>query len=250
MSASLDGRLVLVTRSPEGARELSSMLRARGAVPLEAPAIRIEPVEPGGPLDEAVREAAAGRFDWVVLTSATGARAWFARAEALGAGPPRARVAAVGEGTARALAERGVSPDLVPDRYTTAALAEAFPGGPGRAALARADVATPELEEALAAKGWTTVRVDAYRTRPAKALPGEALRALREGRVDAVTFTSRSTVEAFVAATGPVRGPAVVCIGPVTAEAAHAAGLEVTAVASPHTLEGLVAAVERALAGR
>jgi uroporphyrinogen-III synthase len=42
----------------------------------------------------------------------------------------------------------------------------------------------------------------------------------------------------------------VVCIGPVTAREARARGLTVHAVANPHTIEGLVAAVERALARR
>jgi uroporphyrinogen-III synthase len=44
--------------------------------------------------------------------------------------------------------------------------------------------------------------------------------------------------------------PKVVCIGPVTAREAREHGLRVHAVASPHTIEGLVAAVERALRTR
>jgi len=44
--------------------------------------------------------------------------------------------------------------------------------------------------------------------------------------------------------------PKVVCIGPVTAREARGHGLRVHAVADPHTVDGLVAAVERALAPR
>ena len=78
------------------------------------------------------------------------------------------------------------------------------------------------------------------------ALPPEAGAALKAGQVDAVTFTSASTVRGFVGALGPVRGaPKVVCIGPVTAKEARARGLTVHAVAKPHTIEGLVAALER-----
>jgi uroporphyrinogen-III synthase len=66
-----------------------------------------------------------------------------------------------------------------------------------------------------------------------------------------VTFTSASTVRGFVGALDTVTGnPKVVCIGPVTAREAREHGLRVHAVASPHTIEGLVAAVERALASR
>jgi uroporphyrinogen-III synthase len=66
--------------------------------------------------------------------------------------------------------------------------------------------------------------------------------------VDAVTFTSASTVRGLVGMLGAVKGnPRVVCIGPVTAREARAHGLTVHAVANPHTIEGLVDACERAL---
>jgi uroporphyrinogen-III synthase len=116
---------------------------------------------------------------------------------------------------------------------------------------ARADIAPEGLEEALTAKGWTPTRVDAYRTRMPRSLPREAREALRDGRVDAVTFTSASTVRGFVGALGPVRGtPKVVCIGPVTAREARARGLSVAAVAKPHTMEGVVDALERVFTAR
>jgi uroporphyrinogen-III synthase len=41
--------------------------------------------------------------------------------------------------------------------------------------------------------------------------------------------------------------PNVVCIGPVTARRAQDHGLEVAGVARPHTIEGLIGALERVL---
>ncbi|HEX2030028.1 MAG TPA: uroporphyrinogen-III synthase [Actinomycetota bacterium] len=250
MSGSLADRTVLVTRPRPQAEELSALLRRRGARVVEAPTIRLEPPPPGGPLDGAVADAAAGGFAWVVFTSAAGVAAWAERAAAVGADGPRARVAAVGSGTAEALRRTGISADLVPERFTTEALAAAFPEGTGRVLLPRADLAAADLEDGIRRRGWDPVRVDAYRTAFEQALPGEARRALDEGRVDAVTFTSASTVEGFRRLAGAVRGPAVVCIGPVTAQAAREAGFEVDAMADPHTVEGLVEAVARALEGR
>lgn len=241
----LAGKVVLVTRPRDQAGELSDRLRERGAVPVEAPTIRVEPVEPGGPLDGTIQEASRGVYEWVVFTSGFGVDVWTGRAEALGIDGVRAKVAAVGTGTAEALGRRGLRPDLVPDPFTTEALGTSFPTGSGRVLLARADIAAPELEEVIAAKGWEPVRVDAYRNVPAESIPDEAHRVLEDGTVDAVTFTSASTVEGFVRLVGTVEGPAVVCIGPVTAEAAHRAGFAVRAVARPHTIEGLVAALER-----
>ena len=157
-----------------------------------------------------------------------------------------------GEGTAGAFrrwARR--DPDLVPAAYTTAGLARAFPRGSGRVLCARADIAPQGLEDALAAKGWSPTRVDAYRTRMPRSPPAEARDALRAGEIDAVTFTSASTVRGFVGALGRVAGtPKVVCIGPVTAKEARAHGFEVHAVARPHTTDGVVDALARVLAPR
>jgi uroporphyrinogen-III synthase len=244
----LSGRTVLVTRPREDAGELVRALERRGATVIEAPAIEIVPAR-GAALDRALRALADGRFAWVTLTSPRTIDVLAARIRARDVA---AKVAAIGEGTSEAFrrwARR--DPDLVPRTFTTAALARAFPRGDGRVLCPRADVAPEGLEDALAAKGWTPTRVDAYRTRRPRSLPAEARAALRRGEVDAVTFTSASTVRGFVAAIGAVVGsPKVVCIGPVTAREARDRGLPVHGVASPHTIAGLVEATERALARR
>jgi len=81
-------------------------------------------------------------------------------------------------------------------------------------------------------------------------LPIGAREALARGTVDAITFTSASSVRGFANAASDVQGdPKIVCIGPVTAREARALGLEVASVAQPHTIDGLVAALEHALAG-
>jgi uroporphyrinogen-III synthase len=244
---------VVVTRPKDRAGRLADLIEERGGTVVLAPAIELVPA-PAHALDEAARAAVDGEFEWVVFTSPAGAEALLDRmpAKSERSGTIRARVAAVGEGTARTLRALGVEPDLVPGTFTTHALGRALPRGTGRVLLARADVALSELEAEVAAKGWTAVRVDAYRTRPARRLPAEARWVLRERRADAVTFTSASTVDGFLRLAGgeSLAGeprPRIVCIGPVTARAATVAGLTVDGVARPHTIEGLVAALERAM---
>ena len=244
-AGTLRGRRVIVTRAAEHAAELAAPLEARGAVALVAPAIRLEPA-PHEELDRATGRLADGDFDWLVVTSQAGVEALFGR---VGFAPSRVRasVAAVGEGTARALRDLGMEPDLVPTTFTTEALGRAMPSGSGRVLLARADIAPEGLEDELRAKGWWPERVDAYRTVLSDSLPPEVRTELEAGRPDAVTFTSASTVRGFLRMAGPpsLRVPVVVCIGPVTAAEAEGAGLRVAGVAEPHTIDGLVSALER-----
>jgi uroporphyrinogen-III synthase len=242
----LSGRTVLVTRPADQSVELVRRLRGLGAASIVAPAIEIAPARSTA-LTRALRDLSAGRFAWIALTSRSTVEMLASRLD--GPSDVRARVVAIGDGTARAFrAWARRTPDLLPGTFTTAGLVRAFPRGEGRVLCARADIAPTGLEEALAAKGWSPVRVDAYRTRMARSLPVDARAALRDGQVDAITFTSASTVRGFVGAMGVVRGnPKVVSIGPVTAREARAHGLRVSAVARPHTIEGLVAALERVL---
>jgi uroporphyrinogen-III synthase len=238
----------VVTRPADRSNALASSLRRLGARVIAAPSIEIAPVRSAA-LTRALADLRAGGFAWIAVTSEATVAMLAARLPKAGA-LGDTKVAAIGEGTAAAFrrwARR--DPDLVPAAYTTAGLARAFPRGSGKVLCARADIAPEGLEDALAAKGWTPTRVDAYRTRMPRSLPPQAREALRSGAVDAVTFTSASTVRGFVGALGRVAGtPKVVCIGPVTAREAREHGFTVHAVARPHTTDGIVEALVRTLA--
>ena len=249
---SLKGRRVMVTRAEAQRDPLVEMLEERGALVIRAPAIELIPAE-DHVLDGAIDQLLDGGFEWVIFTSRTGVEVFTVRLAARGmdGADLKASVAAVGDGTAGALRGVGIEPALVPPTFTTEALAGAMPAGSGRVLLARADIAGNDLETALRTRGWTPVRIDAYRTIFRDRMPPDVARALQDGGVDAITFTSASTVEGVRRMLGSWSGlpkprPKVVCIGPVTAGAAREAGLEVDAVATPHTIEGLVAALEAA----
>ncbi len=258
----LFGRRVVVTR----AREQQSALRGRlgdlGAQVLEFPVIRIEPPADVGPLAGAVARLA--EFHWIVFTSPNGVAGFWDRLAAAGLDARAlagARLGAVGPGTADALAARGVRADLVPGRYETLALAEALRGRVCRGMrvlLPRAAEAPDHLTRALAGLGVEVEEVPAYRTVMDGANAAAVRSALAEGTVDAVTFTSSSTVRNFFAALAPgtpaggeparlLGGVATVCIGPVTATTLREYGIEPAAVASPSTIDGLVEAVVRAV---
>lgn len=235
----LAGRRIVVTRPAERAERLLKRLRARGAAPIAFPTIRLVPAD-SGPLDAAI--AALDRFHWVIFTSQTGVEACFARLAAAGRGADdfaSRRVAAIGPATAAALRARGVEPAFVPAEF----VAEAIVAGIGdvtglRVLLPRADIAREALADGLRARGAEVVEVAAYRTVTSGA-PPPAL----EG-VDAITFTSSSTVRHFVESGADPGRAKIVCIGPVTAATAQELGLPVHAVASAYTEDGLIEALE------
>jgi uroporphyrinogen III methyltransferase / synthase len=248
----LSGVRVLVTRTREQAGELTAILRELGASVTEAPAIAIKPARSTAALDEAVANLRDGAFAWVVLTSVNGVRALASRLRAAGLDAralASARIAAVGPGTADALGQMGITADLVPASFTTEAIGQAFPSGSGVVLLWRADLVEPGLEDAIQAKGWTTRRVEAYRLTGTSKIDPDIKADILGGGFDVLTFASGGTVRAFMKLLGDAHvGPAkVVCIGPVTAKAAEEAGLKVAAVANPHTIPGLAAAVAEAV---
>jgi uroporphyrinogen III methyltransferase/synthase len=250
----LHGVSVLVPRTRQQASELSERLRALGAEPVEAPTIRVEPTDDPETLRAALASMADGAHDWVVFTSANAVQAVWEQVEVLGVDArlfARVLLAAVGSGTAAALARHGLRADLVPPRATTAALADALiaSGDPGRVLLPRADLATPVLHETLAGAGWKVEEVEAYRTLPAESLDPAVRERILDGDIDVLAFASSSTVANLVDLLGqtPPASARVATIGPVTSQTCRDLGIRVDAEADPHDLDGLVAAVLRAV---
>jgi uroporphyrinogen III methyltransferase/synthase len=251
----LHGVRVLVPRTRQQASGLSLRLRALGAEPVEAPTIAIEPTRDPDDLRRRITEIAEGTFDWMALTSVNGVAAVWEQLRAAGGDArmlARVRVAAVGSGTSGALRDRGVEPDLVPERYTTRGLADALltTGEPARILLPRADLATPTLSSLLRGASWDVVEVEAYRTVPVPALEPLVADQLRHGGLDVVAFASSSTVRNLVDLLGgpPHTDIRVASIGPVTSDTCRRLGLRVDAEAGPHDVDGLVQAVVAAVA--
>lgn len=249
----LAGKHIAITRPPEQAADLATQLEAHGARVTPLPAIAIVPLDDPSRLDAAITALAS--YDWIVFTSANGVRAFEQRLHPRGfdwSVRHRARIAAIGPATAAALEQRGVTADLVPREYVAEGLVEALGNVAGqRILLPRADIAREALARELEVRGAEVHEIAAYRTVVQPLDPALLSRVLDNDRVDAITFTSSSTVcsllEALRAAgRDPARaleGIVLACIGPITAQALRETGLEPGLVAEVYTIAGLVAAL-------
>jgi uroporphyrinogen III methyltransferase/synthase len=247
----LFGRRILVTRAREQASELSYQLAELGAEPSEFPVIQILPLDDYTPLDAALTQ----QYDWVIFTSVNGVKFAWERLTARGLDARAwagARLAAIGPATAEELARHGLRADFVPCEY----IAEAIVGDIGdvagqRVLLPRADIAREVLADGLRARGAIVDAVAAYRTITTAAHDPRAQEIrvqIERGEIDAITFTSSSTVRGFLNAVNLKSEivnlkSQIACIGPITAQTARDLGLRVDIVAAEYTIAGLVAAL-------
>ncbi|HLZ46318.1 MAG TPA: uroporphyrinogen-III synthase [Gemmatimonadales bacterium] len=257
--ASLTGRRIVVTRAREQAGDLMRALEQRGAMPVLVPVIRIQPLENLGALRAALTGLSAYR--WVVFTSQNAVRVVFDRLVAWGLTPrvfATTAVAAIGSATADALTVRGVVPALVPEEFVAESLAAALIGRTGgtlvgtRVLIPSAEDVREVLGATLREHGAEVEAIPVYRTVPVDTdLTGLAAD-IERGRVDAVTFTSSSTVRSFVDLVGRAAATSerfvAATIGPVTAGTARELGLRDVIEAEPHTVEGLVDSLARRFA--
>lgn len=253
--APLSGRSVIVTRTAAQALSLVEPLEALGAEVLAFPVLETVDPEDWTPVDSAIANLAS--YDWVVLTSTNGIDRFLRRFKVAGGSREAilsVKFAAVGSATAEKLARHGLPPALVPADFRAEGLVEAFRAlgaGPGwRVLIPRAEEARELLPDALREMGCEVDVVSVYRTQVAVPDPGVIAR-LREGSVDAVTFTSGAIARGFVSAIeGEGLDPrkvmdrlTVASIGPVTTDELTRLGYSADVEATVSTMSSLVDAL-------
>lgn len=251
----LFGQRFVVTRTREQASQLSRQLLEHGAEVLEIPTIKIGP--PTNHTDFADALLGLNSYDWLVFTSPNGVTAFFdhffkAFEDLRDIGG--VRIAAVGPATAARLREFHLKVDLMPEEFVASKIAAAFKKFESienlKILLMRAEVANTELPRTLEDMGAIVDDIACYKTFPeTEDVNGSAAKLLESG-ADWITFASSSTVENFHARFDL---PALLkkfpqiklaSIGPETTKALTALQLKPTIEARPHTIEGLVKAVE------
>jgi uroporphyrinogen-III synthase len=242
---------VLVTRPRAQADEFANRLRSAGFEPVFFPVIEIKPVEDNLALERALSKL--GCYEWIVFTSVNAVEVVFGKySRLIFADGVRTRFAAIGPKTAGSLKSYGIDPHFVPEEYVAEAILPGLGDLIGRwVLLPRAEIARKALPEAIFHAGGIPHEITVYKTLPAQPDP-VGLEALRSG-VDAITLTSPSTVENFIAIAEKngldprnlPNNPLFACIGPITERAAKEVDLPNLMVAKEYTTDGLVTALNQ-----
>jgi len=236
---------IVITRARAQADGFAEKLSAAGFEPIFFPVIEIRPIENNATLERALSKL--GCYDWVIFTSVNAVDVVFRQVTA----PLPVRVAAIGPKTADALRACGVTPDFVPEEYVAESILPGLGDLRGKwVLLPRAEIARKALPEAIADVGGIAHEIAVYKTLPAQT-DAQGVAVLKSG-VDWITFTSPSTVQNFVEIVYQEKmdpfqlagNPNIACIGPITEQAARAAGFRVDLVAEQYTTEGLISALQ------
>ncbi|NMO95296.1 uroporphyrinogen-III C-methyltransferase [Paenibacillus lemnae] len=255
----LFGKRILVTRSRSQESALVKQIEELGGEPYEFPVIETVMPSSDARLAE-IRQTMERleRYDWVFFTSVNGVDFFFRHLNTFGhdiRSLAKARIAAVGPATGAALRERGISAEILESHFQAEGLIEAFGSEltQGQSVLLpRGDLARDWLPGQLSTMGLHVTDLVTYETILPVEQDDELLRLLNEGGIHAVTFTSSSTVTNLLALIQRMgdRDPvqllqhaAAACIGPVTAETARQAGLQVSVLAKEATMYSLVEAL-------
>lgn len=258
-SAPLRGKTILVTRAPAQSEDITAQLEVLGAVVIHCPTIEIVPPSSWAQLDASIEKIK--EYDWIVFTSANGARFFFRRlgemrsegVDALAAHV----VCAIGPATARAIETAGaVAHVTASDSKGEGALTAIIEHVGGEESLRelrflipRARVARETLPAGLRSLGAHVDAVETYQTVKPAVQPERIIRLFKENSIDAITFTSPSTVSNFAELvgltdlSGLLGATLVACIGPVTAETAISHGLGRIVQPAQHNAAELVRSI-------
>lgn len=250
MSA-LKGRVLAITRSKKEAREFTSLVEADGGTAITLPTIEIVPSGPAA-VAQFTALLSKGTHDYCAFMSAQAVKVL---AEMTGRDQVKkalghTSVIAIGPKTKKEIEKLGVVVDLVPQEFSAnglvTMLSESKPAGK-KIIIPRSAAANDSAAKALRSLGMQVDEVMLYTVRASRASQEwkKFAVALRDDRIDAIIFTSASSVESFFKILGKIgdsdvrldRSTIMVSIGPFTTERLKKRNIECFE-AKVHTVRG------------
>lgn len=226
----LEGKVLAITRGKEAAAEFSQLVAAEGGQAIALQTIDIVPQGPEG-ARRLVEEIQMKKYDYCAFMSAQAVQIIFGLAgnDAVSRALNMTKVLAVGPETRAELEKMRIKVDAVPQEYSSKGLVKMISGMAPvgkKIVLPRSAAANDDLVHSLRSLGMIVEEVTLYTVSPSEATDEWKKFAdlLIAGSVDAVIFTSATSVSAFFEIIGRFIGQefdlhrltSVISIGPYT----------------------------------
>ncbi len=264
---SLAGRTIAVPESRE-IEVFAALLERRGAHVIRCPLIAIRDAPDPGPVLAWSRRLAAGALDDLILLTGEGLRRILAAIELHESALKPPFIAALagmrkitrGPKPAKVLRELGMTPDIAAERPTTEGVIASLRGLDLRQRRVGVQLYGTEPNRPLvdflegAGAVVSTVAPYVYADAAEERAVRDLIEALREGRVDAMAFTSSAQIERLIAvasedgARSALANTLVAAIGPVVADTLRRHGIDARLMPEESFfLKPLTSALEEAL---
>ncbi|UOQ93885.1 uroporphyrinogen-III synthase [Halobacillus shinanisalinarum] len=238
----LEGKNILITRASSQSSSITREIEQKGGRVIHVPLLQFK-------LKDSVENkhilTKLHDFSWVFLTSSNGVKFFFELLSLYDVKIPRScKWAVVGEKTAETLESYGVKPDFIPTNYRAVAMVEQFferVGEPGKILFVRGNRSRKVLPHAFLQQQVFFQTVTVYDT---LVVDDEDVLIRKLDQLDALTFTSPSTVEAFMQRIEKRQEEALhipcFCIGPTTGEAAKSYGFQTVYIPEVYTIKTMI----------
>src|SRR5699024_10574796 len=250
MTATHEGKRILITREEKQAKEFAQKIMQSGGIPVEVPLLEIS-----CKCHDACRKLNQNRelFKWLFFTSTNGVHCFFQMLEQSAMGNAflaESKFAAVGRKTANALKSYGYRTDFIPTVYSAEAMTKEFFAKYSQieepVLFIRGNRSRDILPVWFKKQGVRFQQLEVYESRYRFSERAHLNEMLKQKNLDAITFTSPSSVDAFMEFKEQALNslPPIVCIGTTTEERASDFGLTNCLVPNEFTVDGMLTCME------
>ena len=229
----LKNKTVIVTRSKSQAFELISRLEELGAKTIALPLIKTSAINK----TELSQKIEQSNFSWIIFTSPNAVKFFF---ETISPKNIPSKIAAVGSKTKEHLEALGFNIDFIPTKFTAKQLAKEITVNPNESFfIPRSNLANDAAVDVLENRNAVVETLSIYENTSVKYSKAELDNIFKQP-IDFTTFTSGSTVNSFMKLGINTQMGEVICIGPETAKIAKENNIPISAIANPHTIDGMI----------
>lgn len=256
MSVTLHEKRILITREENQAKEFSEKIIQYGGKPVEIPLLKISCKDE--PENKQLLQN-LHHYNWIFFTSANGVACFFNLISQYRWSRKvleNIRFATVGHKTAQILESYGYKSDFIPSVYNADAMvtefAEKFTVIDEPLLIVRGNKSREILPDWFAKHKIRFDAIEVYETMDNIRVKDELNHLLNKNKLDFITFTSPSAVEAFIKMNGSQipKNQVYVCIGTTTKQRAFELGIINTIAPELFTIDGMLERMSDYIAGK